>query len=132
MVGDIAGLQEQQACLSLITNADGGILDDTVITHATSDMIYMVVNGATKHDDMAHFATVMQEEFAGADVHMEYLGDDVQLLAVQGPAAAAAVQELIPDTIDLAKMPFMTGVATTIDGIEGCRVTRYVKIDVGG
>jgi aminomethyltransferase len=47
VVGDIASLREGEGKLSLITNEDGNIVDDTVITNA-GDHIYMVVNGACK------------------------------------------------------------------------------------
>jgi aminomethyltransferase len=129
VVGDIAGLNVGSACLSLITNETGGILDDTVITNA-GDHIYMVVNGATKHDDMAHFASILASDaFVDKDVTMEYLGDEVQLLAVQGPAAASAVGQLLDSTneIDLTRMPFMSGAEVTLAGIPNCRITRYVS-----
>ena len=120
-MGDIAGLGEGQGCLSLVTNENGGIIDDTVITNA-GDFIYMVVNGATKFGDMKHF----NEQLASfdGDVTMEYLEDSMQLLAVQGPGAAAAVAKLLPSDFDLVKMPFMTGRDTSLDGIGGCRITR--------
>jgi aminomethyltransferase len=47
VVGDIAGLKEGEARLSLIMNEKGTIVDDTVISNA-GDHIYMVVNGACK------------------------------------------------------------------------------------
>jgi aminomethyltransferase len=121
VVGDIAGLAEGSGLLSLVTNENGGIIDDTVITNA-GDYIYMVVNGACKHGDMAHFKKQM-EAFEG-EVCMDYLGDDMQLLALQGDGAASAVAKLLPSDFDLAKMGFMTGVDITLDGIEGCRITR--------
>jgi len=120
VVGDIAALNEGEARLSLVTNHEGNILDDTVITNA-GDHVYMVVNGACKHSDMAHF----EKELAafGGDVQMEYLGDDVQLLALQGHEAAATLGALAP-SLDLAKMPFMFGKpGVDVGGIE-CRVTR--------
>jgi len=127
VVGDIGGLKEGHGCLSLVTNKMGGILDDTVITNA-GDHVYMVVNGATKFEDMKHFEKQMSK-FEG-EVCMDYLGDDMQLLAVQGPGAAAAVAKLLPSDFDLIKMPFMTGTDTKLDGVDGCRITRYVnKID---
>eukprot|EP00978_Attheya_sp_CCMP212_P019543 scaffold54914_cov44-Attheya_sp.AAC.1 len=121
VVGDIAGLAEGSGLLSLVTNENGGIIDDTVITNA-GDYIYMVVNGACKHGDMAHFKKQM-EDFEG-EVCMDYLGDDMQLLALQGDGAASAMAKLLPSDFDLAKMGFMTGVDITLDGIEGCRITR--------
>lgn len=121
VVGDIAALTPNTGCLSLVTNANGGIIDDTVITNA-GDFIYMVVNGATKHGDMAHFNEQLAK-FDG-DVTMEYLEDSMQLLAVQGQGAAAAVKKLLPADFDLVNMAFMTGTETTIDGIADCRITR--------
>lgn len=119
--GDIAGLKEGHGCLSLVTNESGGILDDTVITNA-GDYVYMVVNGATKFGDMEHFNQQLAS-FDG-DVTMEYLEDTMQLLALQGPGAAVAIQKLLPAGFDLVNMAFMTGTLTTLDGVEGCRITR--------
>lgn len=121
VVGDIKGLAAGSGCLSLVTNEKGGIIDDTVITNA-GEYIYMVVNGATKFGDMKHFEEKMAS-FDG-DITMEYLEDSLQLLAIQGPGAAEALKHLIPDNLDLSRMAFMTGIDTTLDGIEGCRVTR--------
>ena len=124
VVGDIGGLDVGSGCLSLVTNENGGIIDDTVITNA-GGYVYMVVNGATKFGDMAHFERMMADFGGGGkDVSMEYLGDDVQLLAVQGPGAADVVARLLPGGFDLTRMAFMTGVETTLDGVGGCRVTR--------
>lgn len=108
-------------CLSLVTNASGGIIDDTVITNS-GDYIYMVVNGATKHGDMKHFKEQM--ELFNGEVSMEYLGDDMQLLALQGPGAAAAIKKILPSNFDLSRMAFMTGTDVELNGIQGCRITR--------
>eukprot|EP00587_Corethron_hystrix_P004747 CAMPEP_0113330730 /NCGR_PEP_ID=MMETSP0010_2-20120614/21900_1 /TAXON_ID=216773 ORGANISM="Corethron hystrix, Strain 308" /NCGR_SAMPLE_ID=MMETSP0010_2 /ASSEMBLY_ACC=CAM_ASM_000155 /LENGTH=413 /DNA_ID=CAMNT_0000193527 /DNA_START=112 /DNA_END=1354 /DNA_ORIENTATION=+ /assembly_acc=CAM_ASM_000155 len=121
VVGDIEGLTPGNGLLSLVTNENGGILDDTVITKY-EDYVYMVVNGATKHGDMAHFNKYL-DDFDG-DVTMEYLEDSMQLLALQGPGAATAIAKLLPDGFDLVNMAFMSGTETTLDGIEGCRITR--------
>lgn len=121
VVGDIAGLAPGSGCLSLITNEKGGIIDDTVITNA-GDYIYMVVNGACKFGDMEHFEKQMKA-FDG-EVCMEYLEDDMQLLALQGTGAAEVVKKLLPSDFDLTKMAFMTGVDIAVDGIQGCRLTR--------
>jgi aminomethyltransferase len=79
VVGDIAGLKAGEGKLSLIMNENGGIVDDTVITNA-GQYIYMVVNGACKQKDIAHFQKYLQG--SGLDVKMEHL-EDRQLLALQ-------------------------------------------------
>lgn len=48
----------------------------------------------------------------------------MQLLAVQGQGAAAAVAKLLPSDFDLVNMAFMSGVETTLNGVVGCRITR--------
>lgn len=118
VVGDIAGLAPGEAKLSLIMNESGGIVDDTVITNA-GDHIYMVVNGACKHKDMAHFAKYLS---SFKDVHMEYLPEQ-QLVALQGKAAKVVLSRLAP-ALSLGGMNFMTGTHATVAGIPDCRVTR--------
>lgn len=120
VVGDIKGLKSGEGRLTLITNATGGIVDDTVVTNA-GDHIYMVVNGACKYGDMEHLKEQMAD-YKG-DVHMDYL-ETQQLLALQGKGAPAALQSLMPSGVDVLKIPFMTGFNTTVGGIEGCRITR--------
>lgn len=71
---------------------------------------------------MKHFKEQM-EMFDG-EVCMEYLEDSMQLLAIQGPGAAEAVKKILPMGFDLTKMAFMTGTETTLDGVDGCRITR--------
>merc|ERR1712078_639211 len=121
VVGDIKGLGAGEGRLSLLTNESGGILDDTVITNA-GDYIYMVVNGACKVTDMAHLEKMMAEH-SDMDVQMNYLGDDATLVALQGDGAKHALKPLLPDGFDMERFAFMTGVDTTVGGME-CRVTR--------
>ena len=62
VVGDIAGLKEGEARLSLIMNERGTIVDDTVITNA-GDHIYMVVNGACKVIEMHSLSNMSSNVF---------------------------------------------------------------------
>jgi aminomethyltransferase len=103
----------------LVTNLEGGIIDDTIITNA-GDFTYMIVNGATKTGDMEHFNERMKN-FEG-DVCFEYFHEQ-QLLALQGPSAATVLQALLPSDLDLKKVNFMTGFDTTVGGLKA-RVTR--------
>lgn len=121
VVGDIKDLRPNSGILSLITNENGGIIDDTVITNDGSHL-YMVVNGATKERDLIHFQTEINN-FQG-DVIMESLDDRMQLLALQGPGAEKSIRNILPDQFPLHNLKFMTGIYVKLLGIEGCRITR--------
>ncbi|WP_204313391.1 hypothetical protein, partial [Klebsiella michiganensis] len=60
--------------------------------------VYMVVNGACKWDDIAHF-----REFLPDEIGMNHM-EDHALLALQGPEAAAALERVIPGVSDLVFM----------------------------
>jgi Aminomethyltransferase folate-binding domain len=128
VVADVHALPLNQSCLSVLTNSHGGIIDDTVITNANTEFIYMVINGATKMTDLEHLQQHKNERFHNADVHIVSLDNTHQLIAVQGSGAAAVIQPLLQQSsssLDLSKMKFMSSVPTTLNGIDGCRITRY-------
>lgn len=89
--GNITGLGVDRLRYSLLLAEDGGILDDLMVTRRKDDF-YMVVNGAVKHDDMAHILDVMPD-----DVTLNYM-EDHALLALQGPKAGDVMKRLIPET----------------------------------
>lgn len=121
VVGDVAGLAEKEARLTLVVNENGGIVDDAVLANA-GDHVYMVVNGACKQKDMAHFESLMKGY--DGDVEMNYMGDTEQsLVALQGDGAKDVVSALLPSDFDLPKMAFMTGAYTTLGGYD-VRLTR--------
>lgn len=121
-VADVAALPEHGAALSVITNSEGGVADDCVITRREG-VVMAVVNGACKHGDMEIFRRAIEER--GLDAQMEYR-DDLALLALQGPAAAAVLARLADDRAfadALPRMPFMSDADTRVAGL-GCTVTR--------
>jgi len=110
---DVIGLGAGRQRYALFTNEAGGILDDLMITNA-GDHLFVVVNAACKVQDTAR----MIEHLSGR-CKVEAL-EDRGLLALQGPAAAAALERLAPE---VAKLTFMTAAAVTIVGAD-CFVTR--------
>ena len=54
MVGDIASLADGTGTLSVFTNEQGGIIDDTVVTRVSGDELYIVVNAGCREKDLAH------------------------------------------------------------------------------
>ncbi|OYW46736.1 MAG: glycine cleavage system protein T [Novosphingobium sp. 12-63-9] len=85
--GDIAGLKPGKMRYSLLLDEFGGILDDLIVTNRGDDF-YLVVNGATKWDDIGHL-----REYLADEITLNHL-DEHGLLALQGPAAAEALVAL--------------------------------------
>ncbi len=52
--GDIQGLKAGRTRYSVFTNAEGGILDDLMISKLAEDHLFLVVNAACKSADIAH------------------------------------------------------------------------------
>ncbi len=109
--GDIAGLGEGRTRYTQFTNADGGILDDLMVTNA-GDHLFVVVNAACKEADTAH----LRATFGDA---LTELGDRA-LIALQGPSAETVLAALAPEA---AGMTFMTFRSLDVAGVP-CFVTR--------
>jgi aminomethyltransferase len=90
---DLRGLKPGNIRYSLLLDADGGILDDLMITNLAkmgeTPRYYLVVNGATKWDDIAHLREHLPD--AITLTHLE----DQALLALQGPEAAHALERVM-------------------------------------
>lgn len=117
--GDIAALKPGESKLSLLMTESGGIMDDTVITKVDDNNIFMVVNGACKDKDIAHFNKYVGD-FSVTMNHNE----TGHLLALQGDGAKDILTRL-QNTVDIPRMNFMTSVDNVcLGGVEGCRITR--------
>ena len=85
--GNLSALAPGKIRYTLLLAQDGGILDDLMVTN-TGHHLYLVVNGATKHDDIAYLREQLPD-----DVTLNHL-EDSALLALQGPKASAALAKL--------------------------------------
>lgn len=107
-----ATLKEGKARYGFFTNADGGIMDDLIVSNA-GDHYFVVVNAALRHQDIPH----MQANLDGIEVTEIF---DRALVAVQGPKAEDVVGALCPAARELK---FMETTVADINGVE-CRVSR--------
>ncbi|HTU12273.1 MAG TPA: glycine cleavage system aminomethyltransferase GcvT [Allosphingosinicella sp.] len=105
---DLTLLKDGRLRYSLLLNAEGGIIDDLMVTRRGSQF-YVVVNGATKTGDIEHLQARLQR-----GVVIDHMKEQA-LLALQGPKAAAALARLVPGVEQLA---FMTGGAFDIAGAK--------------
>ena len=92
--GDISALAEGRMRYSLLLAEDGGILDDLMVT-ATPMGLYVVVNGAVKHEDIAFLRKHLPDS-----IPLNHL-EDRALLALQGPKAVDALARIIPGAASL-------------------------------
>jgi aminomethyltransferase len=97
MPGDFQSAQDMKPKYSLLLDEDGGIIDDLMATRRGEDF-YVVVNGATKHGDIAD----MERRLPG-DIVVDYMKEQA-LLALQGPRAAEVLETIIPGVADLGFM----------------------------
>ncbi len=114
---DIAGLAAGQQRYGFFTNANGGILDDLMITRRSfedADELLLIVNAGCKDADTRHLVTHI-----GHRCRIVPLPERA-LLALQGPRAAAALARLDPAC---SALKFMTGAWLNLAG-AACYVTR--------
>jgi len=97
MPGDFRAAADMKPKYSLLLDDDGGIIDDLMATRRGEDF-YVVVNGATKHGDIA----VMQNRLPGGVV-VDYMKEQA-LLALQGPRAVDALETIVPGVRELGFM----------------------------
>lgn len=102
-------------------NAEGGILDDTVITKR-SERVDLVINGACKQKDLEHMETLRSSEFSSKDVKIVH-HENKALLALQGPQAAKILSNLISN--DLTGLGFMEALPDSVS-VKG----SSLKVDV--
>jgi aminomethyltransferase len=108
---DLSTLKRYAPRYSLLLDENGGVLDDLMVTRWDSGF-YLVVNGATKWDDIAHLREHLPDE-----VTLNHL-DDSALLALQGPQAFAALDRVTKGEVALGDLTFMKGGTYKIDGVE--------------
>ena len=98
---DVLGLAEGRQRYGLLTNPTGGILDDLMFANR-GDHIFVVVNAACKHDDIAHLSRHLAEVCAIEPIHNR------GLLALQGPQAQAALARHLPAVVNMRFMDVAT------------------------
>lgn len=97
MPGDFQAAVDMKPKYSLLLDEEGGIIDDLMATRRGEDF-YIVVNGATKHGDIAY----MERRLPGGVIidHMK----EQALVALQGPRAAEVLEAIIPGVSELGFM----------------------------
>ncbi|KAG8231347.1 hypothetical protein J437_LFUL012257 [Ladona fulva] len=119
---DIQGLGINQAQLSVLTNDNGGIIDDLIITNASETYLFVVSNASRREVVRNLFEGTLEKGGGKMDVRIEMAGDDKALLALQGPESARVLGPLLD--VDFSKLTFMTSTEAKVAGVPDCRVSR--------
>ncbi len=109
--GEIRKLKPGRSRYSVFLNAEGGVLDDLMITRPREDenqgWLFLVVNAAVKAQDF----DLMQKKLAGK-AELE-IADNRSLLALQGPTASRVLAKHV---LAAETMPFMSTLTAEIKG----------------
>ena len=97
---DLSTLRLGQQRYSFLLDEDGGVLDDLMVQR-WPEAVYLVVNGATKWDDMAHLREALPDA-----INLNYL-DEHALFALQGAEAAAVLERHATGEHPLSALRFM-------------------------
>lgn len=86
---DASRLKAGKAMYSHLLNERGGVIDDVIVSRLDEDRFFFVVNAATREKDAQWLRAR-----AGDGASVEDLSDRLGMLALQGPAAAAALESV--------------------------------------
>src|SRR5579884_2978211 len=97
MPADFQSAADMKPKYSLLLEENGGIIDDLMATRR-GNQFYLVVNGATKHGDIAFMENRLPREIV-----IDHMKEQA-LLALQGPRAAEVLETIVPG---ISKLAFM-------------------------
>lgn len=107
--GDLQALKEGRTRYTMFTNADGGILDDLMVTKIDHNTLFVVVNAACKAQDIALMVAGLKG-VVDIEVH-----ETRALMALQGPKAKDVMARLAPGSQD---MVFLSGKEISVGGLK--------------
>ncbi len=94
LANDVGRLEKPgKALYSCMLNEQGGVLDDLIVYYLTESFFRMVVNAATRENDLVW----VEHQAATFGVEV-YERPELAMIAVQGPSAQQKVQSLLDDS----------------------------------
>ena len=109
LTNDVASLDVGQIRYALVTNEQGGILDD-VLVYRFPDFHLLVVNASNREK----IWNWIEQHRDGYDVEAEDLTPEQFMLALQGPRAIDILQPFVDS--EIAGMGYYTAIEATVDG----------------
>jgi aminomethyltransferase len=112
----VAAAPNGKAVYTLLCRPSGGIIDDCIFYKKSDEEFFVIVNASNTAKDLAWL-----RDHAGGDLDLEDVSDRTSLIAVQGPAAVAMVDNLA--TTSLAALPSFSFADAEVAGVR-CMVAR--------
>lgn len=110
LVSEISAIRPGRAKYTMISDADGGVIDDLIV-YRLADQDFLVVANAA---NAATVAAELTERAAGRAAVVKDRTNDYALIAIQGPASAGILATLT-DT-DLASVKYYASYYSTVAG----------------
>ena len=110
---DLYNLKESRQTYSLLTNSNGGVIDDLMIANKVS-YFQLVVNASQKKTDYQHLKNNISQDF---DIELE---ENKSLLAIQGPQSENILSDI---NSNVKNMKFMDSIDISLAGID-CSISR--------
>ncbi|MES2651779.1 MAG: glycine cleavage system aminomethyltransferase GcvT [Bacteroidota bacterium] len=122
---DASKLYDGKVQYSCLPNTEGGIVDDLLVYRMDEKSYMLVVNASNIEKDWNWI-----QQFNTANVEMHNISDQTSLLAIQGPKAADALQNLTE--IDLASMEYYSFKKGVFAGVDNVLVSATGYTGAGG
>lgn len=122
---DASKLFDGKVQYSCLPNEQGGIVDDLLVYRIDEKTYMLVVNASNIEKDWNWI-----QRFNTANVEMHNISDKTSLLAIQGPKAAEALQQLTD--MDLGSMEYYTFKKGVFAGIDNVLVSATGYTGAGG
>ena len=110
---DLYNLKENRQTYSLLTNSNGGVIDDLMIANKDS-YFQLVVNASQKMTDYQHLKDNISQDF---NIEFE---ENKSLLAIQGPQSENILSDI---NSNIKNMKFMDSIDISLAGID-CSISR--------
>ena len=114
---DASKLEDNQVQYSILTNEEGGVMDDLLVYRINSEYFMLVVNAGTTDKDL----NWIKQHAASCKVEVHNTSQGYALLALQGPRAELILQNLTDHMLD--RIPYYWSQRVMVDGVD-CRVSR--------
>lgn len=123
---NIDKLHVGKAQYTLLLNEEGGVIDDLIIYKLKADKFMLVVNAANIEKDYNWILNCKTTE----NIQIENISDKMSLIALQGPMALSAIENIAPK--EIATTPYYSFIEGAIGDIKDVLISVTGYTGAGG